>query len=99
MKCTDLADGIVARLIQQKKLAKVQWQSSGNVEYFVIDDLLSEDLCHRIRNAYPAGDSMRVRKSLRELKYVAAQMDKYDPILEDALYAFQDPRVVQLVEE
>lgn len=40
---------------------------------------------------------MKVKKRLRELKYIAAQMDQYDPILEEALYAFQDSRVVEIV--
>lgn len=39
------------------------------------------------------------RKSLREHKFVAAQMDRYNPMLEEIIYAFQDPRVVKLVEE
>jgi Rps23 Pro-64 3,4-dihydroxylase Tpa1-like proline 4-hydroxylase len=37
---------------------------------------------------------MRLRKSLRENKYIAAQMDQYDPLLEETLFAFQDPRIV-----
>jgi hypothetical protein len=33
---------------------------------------------------------MKKRKDLREFKYVAAQMNQYDPILEETVYAFQD---------
>lgn len=42
---------------------------------------------------------MVVKKSLREFKYIAAQMDKYNPILEEAIYAFQDTRVVSKIAE
>ncbi len=42
---------------------------------------------------------MRLRKSLREFKYSAAQMNNYDPILEEAVYAFQDPRVVESISQ
>ena len=38
------------------------------------------------------------RKSLREHKFVAAQMDRYSPVLEEIVFAFQDPRVIKLVE-
>jgi Rps23 Pro-64 3,4-dihydroxylase Tpa1-like proline 4-hydroxylase len=40
-----------------------------------------------------------LKRSIKEHKLVAAQMDAYDPLLEEAVYAFQDPRVVALVGE
>ena len=40
---------------------------------------------------------MVLKKSIRENKYIAAQMDLYHPILEDIIYAFQDERIVKLV--
>ena len=40
---------------------------------------------------------MILRKSLRENKHVAAQMDHYKPILEEIIYAFQDKAVLDLV--
>lgn len=58
---------------------------------------MPEELALKIRAAFPHGATTRIRESLRELKYVAAQMDAYDPILEEALYAFEDPRLVALV--
>jgi hypothetical protein len=36
---------------------------------------------------------MALKKSLRELKYVAAQMHRYDLLLEESIYAFQIPGV------
>ncbi len=42
---------------------------------------------------------MMLKKSLRENKYVAAQMDKYAPILEEIIYAFQDQRVLKAIEK
>ena len=42
---------------------------------------------------------MKLKKSIREYKYVAAQMSNYNPILEEAVYAFQDLRVVSLIKE
>ena len=40
---------------------------------------------------------MMLKRSFRENKHVAAQMDAYDPLLEDAVYAFQHPAVVEQV--
>lgn len=99
MNRKELADNILARMTANREELTSQWQHSSPIHHFVLDDVLPSGAARRIRNAYPAGNSMRVRKSLRELKYVAAQMDKFDPILEETLFAFQDPRIVALVEE
>ncbi len=94
---TEMADGIVARLAPIEAQLRDAWQSSGVVGHCVVDDVLDPALANQIRAAYPDSGSMRTRKSLREHKHVAAQMDRYAPILEEALFAFQDPRVVELV--
>jgi Rps23 Pro-64 3,4-dihydroxylase Tpa1-like proline 4-hydroxylase len=99
MNRKELADGILARMNECREDIAAQWRTSAPIHHFVIDGVLPRETALRIRNAYPAGDSMRVRKSLRELKFVAAQMDQYDPILEEILFAFQDPRIVALVEQ
>lgn len=99
MNRKDLADSILARLAARREDISAQWQASKPIHHFVLDEVLPQETALRIRKAYPAGESMRVRKSLRELKYVAAQMNQYDPILEETLFAFQDPRIVTLVSE
>lgn len=100
MKRTEIADHVVTKLNEAKSALQTQWQESGRtVPHFVIDNVLPEETAMKIRRAYPKGESMRTRSSLRELKHVAAQMNEYDPLLEEALYAFQDPRIVALVEE
>jgi Rps23 Pro-64 3,4-dihydroxylase Tpa1-like proline 4-hydroxylase len=97
MNRNDIADLMLQRLIPLERLMTDQWQGSAPIHHCFVDDLLPVDLVKRIRAAYPAGSSMKVKKSLREYKYIAAQMDQYDPILEEALFAFQDPRIVDLV--
>jgi len=69
------------------------------VQSCFIDNLLPEDEALKIFEAFPDKSSMMLKKSLRENKYVAAQMDKYTPILEEIIYAFQDQRVLKVVEE
>jgi Rps23 Pro-64 3,4-dihydroxylase Tpa1-like proline 4-hydroxylase len=69
------------------------------VQSCYIDNLLPEAEAREINAAFPAKETMMLRKSLRENKYVAAQMDKYTPILEEIIFAFQEPGVVKVVEE
>jgi Rps23 Pro-64 3,4-dihydroxylase Tpa1-like proline 4-hydroxylase len=99
MNRAEIAQSIAARLQSNGQALMSQWQQSAPIHHCFVDDLLPEALARRIYAAYPRGETMRVRRSLRELKYVAAQMDRYDPLLEETLYAFQDPSVVRLVQE
>lgn len=92
-----MADVIVERLTNEKEALRHAYLHSGRVGYFTVDNLLPVDVARRIRAAYPAGDSMKIKRSLRELKFIAAQMNQYDPLLEEAIYAFQDPRIVDLI--
>jgi Rps23 Pro-64 3,4-dihydroxylase Tpa1-like proline 4-hydroxylase len=94
-----LALEIQRRLEAERATLARQWQDSVPINYFVIDDLLPHAWTQRIREAFPRDDQMVRKRSLRELKLVAAQMDKYDPLLEESIYAFQAPRIVELVHE
>ncbi|MGF7178909.1 2OG-Fe(II) oxygenase [Tunturiibacter psychrotolerans] len=69
------------------------------VQSCVIDHLLPEEEVVTIFKAFPDKDTMMLKKSLRENKYVAAQMNKYSSLLEEIVFAFQDPRVLKVIEE
>lgn len=92
-----LGEHIASRLRSGLEALQTQWTASGPINHFVIDDLLPKDWAHAIRAAFPEGHSMTLKRSLRELKYVAAQMNHYHPLLEEAIYAFQVPAVVEMV--
>lgn len=100
----DLTRNVLAREIQRRiesertTLAR-QWQAAAPINHFVVDDLLPEEWTRRIREAFPNDEQMTLKRSLRELKFVAAQMDRHNPLLEEAIYAFQAPEIVALVEE
>ena len=94
-----LAQLISSRLKLQQKQAKDQYSSNKNrIGYFFIDDLLPVDIAKEIHKAFPTPEEMSLNKSLREHKHIAAQMDLYHPLLEQAIYAFQDAAVVSLIQ-
>lgn len=93
-----LADYIHEKLARKEDELRTFYQSSGKVSYFFVDDLLPENVVAEIHDAFPEGKSMMLKKSLREYKYVAAQMNKYNAILEEIVYAFQQTKVVGLIE-
>ncbi|RAV97792.1 2OG-Fe(II) oxygenase [Pseudochryseolinea flava] len=95
----EIADKILARLEPMKAELAKEFAKPGRVNTFYVDDLLDEASAKKIYEAFPDKSEMMEKKSLREYKNVAAQMNKYNPLLEEAVYAFQDPRLIALVSE
>jgi Rps23 Pro-64 3,4-dihydroxylase Tpa1-like proline 4-hydroxylase len=94
-----LADLILEKLTAQKERFKVEFNQIGRINSCIIDDLLPEAVALEIYKGYPTAEEMSIHKSLRENKRIAAQMDLYNPLLEEIVFAFQDERVVKIVEE
>ncbi|PWH81812.1 2OG-Fe(II) oxygenase [Algibacter marinivivus] len=82
-----------------EKLSESYNSSKSNIGYFFLDDLLPEEIANTCFDNFPSPSEMRRLKSIREYKFVSAQMDKHNSILEKVLYAFQDEKVVSLIGE
>src|SRR5512146_1889661 len=72
-----MADEIHRRLLASADELARQWRENAPINYFVLDDVLPEVWAAAIQAAFPAAESMSLKRSLRELKYVGAQMDSY----------------------
>ena len=81
----------------QKELIQQYKESKDKIAYFFIDEVLPVDLAQRIAEVFPKVESLYRKSSLKESKYVSAQMDKYHSLLEIVLFAFQDERVVNSI--
>jgi len=100
MKRLEIADLILDKIISEKSsIQSVYKETCENIGYFYIDNLLPGSVAHAIYKAFPKPELMELRKSLREYKYIAAQMDQYNPILEEAIFAFQDKRILTQIKE
>jgi Rps23 Pro-64 3,4-dihydroxylase Tpa1-like proline 4-hydroxylase len=64
-----------------------------------IPGLLPADVAQHLYESFPPVTSMRRMSSLRERKYTFKQLSDCSRIVEDATFAFQDARIVRLVEE
>lgn len=93
----ELSALICARLQAAQESGRAQWSRTVPIRHCVIDALLPEALARTLAERFPAAAQMRLRNSFRERKYVSAQMDRHDPLLEAALFAFQQPEVVETV--
>ena len=90
---------IAERLQAGKEQLCAEFRQPGRIQSCFVDDLLPSAMARQIFEAFPQPSEMMERKSLREHKFVAAQMDCYNPVLEEIVFGFQDPRVVKLAEE
>ena len=70
-----------------------------NTRFIVIDDLLPKDLAFDIYNNFPSKKQMRLMSSFREKKYTFKQLNETSSILRDVTFAFQDSKVVSLIEK
>ncbi|KAA1247206.1 2OG-Fe(II) oxygenase [Aquimarina sp. RZ0] len=96
----EIANLILVRLKDNKDVLKKHFDATSHgIGYFYLDDLLPEKLAEEIFCNFPLVSDVQVKKSIREYKYVAAQMNKYHPLLEEVIYAFQDSSVVQIIAE
>lgn len=78
-------------------LARTKFASTHPTQWFVVDDLLPSSMARAIHAAFPPPSQMFERNTLREHKYVAAQMNEYDRQTEEALFAFHDERIVSKI--
>lgn len=97
MNRTEIADQILARLLATEDSATAQFNAAGQINAAWIDDLLPPEIPRAIYEAAPPTDRLLQRFSIKERKHVAVQMNQYDALLEEAVFAFQDPRIVEVV--
>src|SRR5262249_15136475 len=96
---TAIADHIASRLAHEAERLRRDFAAPGLIPSCHLDDLLPDAMARAIYAAFPPIETMMFKNTLRERKYVSAQMNSHDPIIGEAVYAFQDERVVRLVAE
>jgi Rps23 Pro-64 3,4-dihydroxylase Tpa1-like proline 4-hydroxylase len=94
---TDLARRIASRLAEDSDRMRSDFATPGQIPSTLIDGLLPDEIALQIYNSFPSPDRMALKRSIKEHKHVAAQMNAYDGLLEEAVYAFQDPSVVDQI--
>ena len=94
---SEIADRLVENLSRQRQALQDEFRRPGRIHSFALDEALPSELAASIYQAFPTVEGLVLKKTLGQLKFVGYQMDRYDHLLEEAIYAFQDPRVVQLI--
>lgn len=97
----DLANLIVQRLDRDAEKIAADFAANKGVSthFCSIDDLLPAETARAVFNAFPTPGEMRLLNSFRERKYTSKSLDRFDPLVSDITFAFQDKRVIDKVSE
>lgn len=100
MQRKELADIILKQLEEAKgDLSLMYSKSKPEIGYFYIDNLLPQEVVDKANAFFPNISELTLKKSMKQCKYVSAQMDNHESLLEEILYAFQDERIVTIIQE
>jgi Rps23 Pro-64 3,4-dihydroxylase Tpa1-like proline 4-hydroxylase len=94
-----LAEQIALRLKAESARLRADFArpAIGNTRVCVLDDVLPADTAAAIHRAFPPNAEMRLMDSFRERKYTSKSLERMDPLVHDALFAFQAPPVLEQV--
>ena len=94
-----LIDLILKRLDSELEAISEDFRRDKGVtaRFTAIDDLLPEDIALRVSEAFPPYAKMRLLDSFRERKFTSKSLDRFDPLIADITFAFQDNRVIEKV--
>ena len=92
---------ILERLDKDADAIKADFYADKGIKthHTAIDNFFPEDVARKIYESFPPMEEMRLLDSFREKKYTSKDFDKFDPLMKDATFAFQDERVVKKVAE
>lgn len=93
------AEMIASKLEAAKDTLCKEFNIQNRINTCYIDDLLDDADVKSIYEAFPQKQDMLLLKDLREYKYVGIQINKFNPLISEIIYAFQHPKVVKIVSE
>ena len=101
-KHEEISSLIYNKISSKKDILIKEWNNpkETNTKHLILDNLLPDNLCIDIYNSFPKDlSSFYERNSFRERKKTSANMSLYNKNLNDALYAFQEEKVIKIISE
>ena len=96
-----LVELILDRLENESERIKADFRADKGIStrFSAIDSLLPKHIAEKIYKAFPPPEEMRLLDSFREKKYTSKSLDKFDSLIADITFAFQDSKVIEKVAE
>ncbi|MDQ3003582.1 MAG: hypothetical protein M3Y08_20280 [Fibrobacterota bacterium] len=95
----EIAGLIISRLESGKNRFRDAWQSASPVRHIVCDNLLPEALARAAFDRFPDPSALECTDDMRERKYAGADTDRFHPLINEILFAFQDPGFTEILHE
>jgi Rps23 Pro-64 3,4-dihydroxylase Tpa1-like proline 4-hydroxylase len=92
----------IARQIESRlstigiKTLNEQYFNSGKINHIVVDQLLPGPLAHRLSNFFPPETQLKLLDGREEKKYVGVNFSSDQKIIEECIYAFQEPAILKI---
>ncbi len=90
------ASHIASRLSSERDRLTSEFHQTDRIPSTHIDNVLPEQEVMKAFHEFPASSSMQYQNTMRERKYTLKDVAPY-PAIEEMLYAFQEPEVLQAV--
>ncbi|MEQ6125370.1 2OG-Fe(II) oxygenase [Pseudotenacibaculum sp. MALMAid0570] len=98
IKRHDISQLLLNTLEENKQDLKDQFsKTKDEIGYFILDNVLPIELVHQIFDSFPNLDNTVKKHTLREHKHVGYQMNEFNTLLEEVIYAFQEKTVVDKI--
>jgi Rps23 Pro-64 3,4-dihydroxylase Tpa1-like proline 4-hydroxylase len=97
----ELVNLILRRLDADSEKISAEFHTDRGIRanFCAIDDLLPDNIARDVASVFPPTTDMRLLDSFRERKFTSKSLDKFDPLIADITFAFQDERVIKKVAE
>jgi Rps23 Pro-64 3,4-dihydroxylase Tpa1-like proline 4-hydroxylase len=95
----ELVKLILEKLESEAEAIREDFKADKGIKtrFTAIDDFLPEDVARKIFISFPGFEEMRLLDSFREKKYTSKTLEKFNPLISDITFAFQDERVIEKV--
>tara|TARA_B110000240_G_scaffold179979_1_gene210627 strand:+ start:99 stop:923 length:825 start_codon:yes stop_codon:yes gene_type:complete len=101
-KNASLSNLIYNKILLSKSSLIKDWNApeQTNTKHIIIDNLLPDELCTEIYDSFPKdSEGFHSRSTFRERKKTSANMSLYNKIINEAIYAFQDEKILNIISE
>ncbi len=90
---------ILKRLENDREKIEAEFSGAKRVatNFCAVDELLPNEIAEKIASAFPDPAEMRLVNTFRERKHTSKSLDKFDSVIADITFAFQDRRVIDCV--
>jgi Rps23 Pro-64 3,4-dihydroxylase Tpa1-like proline 4-hydroxylase len=96
---SEIVEHVYKRLVENRESLVEYWNSSQPVKHFLIDDLLPSEFARSVADMFPKSGQLKKLQSMRESKWIGVEVEKYEPLIGEVVFAFQHEKILNVVSE